>query len=271
VTAACLILESLLTEAPFFLDPQRLLWVFSGRRGMHCWIVERAREHAHIFAWEDSARRALVEYIYAQLFASLSSPSNNKNSLDQEGVGLIPSFFLPPACKKIIRSYFQWYLTEFPNCMQQEKIANFVFSQLDENASLRARVELFFRRHASEKTALELWSALEQEVLVNFTQGPRASHCVAAQFVGSRLDRDITARREHCIKLMFCVHPDTGNICTAVPRDQLEHFFPDETSVPQYTNLHHSPASLNQYNQSIEAFRNILLPPSPPSPTVASL
>lgn len=221
MTIALKILDRALREDFGF---KHLLWVYSGRRGIHCWVCDqKARELS------PAARSAIVEYL----------------SVVKGGEFKAKKVYLPdnlhPSLKKaeeIIDNYFkdlmlekQEYLDSSENC---EKIISMC---IDQNGKTMIKNEFDDGRSSKEK-----WERLIQvdEIAMNQQQGFR-NKCknfiseVKFQLCYPRLDINVSKGLNHLLKAPFCVHPKTGRVCVPIDIKKVDSF--DPFKVPTISSL----------------------------------
>ena len=111
------------------------MWVFSGRRGIHCWVCDPAVRHL-----EPAARRALVSYLEVIKGGSdmkkkvhLSAMSNNGSSAQQ----LHPSL---ERSRRIIKKYFATVILKEQRLLDDEAGCALVLQMLPSDEQLRTAI-----------------------------------------------------------------------------------------------------------------------------------
>jgi len=220
---------------------EHIFFVFSGRRGMHCWICdEGARE------LQNDVRSAICQYCTfvqgnndAAQKVTLYHPRKGKqpHSAEKRAVGLCKQAlerpggildtqdFLKPGSKKL-----QKILTLLP-ADQQTPLAK----ALDEG----------------EWTSRQVWTKLTEVV------DKKLRDELALEFAWPRLDVNVTKQMNHLLKAPFCIHPKTGNVC--VPIDPADPYAFDPTTVPTLRSLvaaidEGKPSPLEPYVQQFKRF-----------------
>lgn len=217
---------------------KHLLWVYSGRRGIHVWVCDkRAR------MLSNEARSAVAEYFSVY------------KGTDASGTTKRVSLTLPlhPALRRayddVLRPY--WLESILPNqdllsdenAKTKENLLNMI-----PDAATRQRVENVFLK--SDDSA-QRWDKLEAVVkkaaavatnAKDFSLARGLNRCcydIVFAHVYPRLDVEVSKHMNHLLKAPFCVHPKTGRVCVPMDPARCERFDPMAVpTVAQILNEH---------------------------------
>lgn len=211
----CRVCWKLLAAGARFLDRilqhefgcRKMLWVFSGRRGLHCWVFG----HTCI---PRSARAAILERVDVLV---QSATSRNVRPL------------LPSVTAALVQLHadFEVYVSANPTLMTACKEQ--IETALGDETVIHEFRALVADQAQRAGSAIDIWKAFRS--MCNPPRLQRYTHAVALAFCGPRLDRAVTEDARHPIKLPFCVHPSTGKLCLPLPRELLFEFDPDSNAV----------------------------------------
>ena len=204
--AAARVLDAFLRDSMRF---QSVLWFYSGRRGVHCWVCDNDIGKAR-----DWMRANLADYIADQTkhlrtaTADLSVFFRN-NIIERE---LFPLFRLVVEEQQLFRvderreKFFTGW--DFPPQILQEwtKATNFGVDSLRDTINN-------FRSTPSLRRYVEKRPYLYEEVVL------RCLH--------PRIDREVTTDMAHLIKVPFSLHPATGVPCLAMTLEEMASFDPE--------------------------------------------
>lgn len=218
MTVAMKILDRALREDFGF---NQLLWVYSGRRGVHCWVCdETARQLS------PAARSAIVEYL-----------SLVKGGEFQSKKVYFPDTLHPSikAASKIIERYFENLMLEnqdilgtTENC---EKIAS-----LCTDPKVKEMILSDMKRHNTSKERWQVFTNVVDCALES--KGAKNKHFIKEvmfQLCYPRLDVNVSKGLNHLLKAPFCVHPKTGRVCIPIDIKNTDNF--DPFSVPAINTL----------------------------------
>uniref|UniRef100_A0A8C5SRI2 DNA primase n=1 Tax=Laticauda laticaudata TaxID=8630 RepID=A0A8C5SRI2_LATLA len=186
---------------------QHRLWVYSGRRGVHCWVCDEA-----VRKWSSTLRSAAVEYL----------------SLVKGGEGTIKKVTLSDnnhihpfirASLDIVARYFKEYALVGQDILGNKEKWNKVLALVPEN--------ILWGLHNSEQR----WEVLEKKKMV------QAEREIMLQYCFPRLDMNVSKGINHLLKSPFSVHPKTGRISVPIDLKKLDDF--DPFAVPTISNLCH--------------------------------
>lgn len=248
MVAAVKVLDASLREDFGF---HHLLWVYSGRRGIHCWVAdERARE------LENEARAAVVGYLSLvegnenaarkvklrePLHPSLDrayrvlEPMFEAMILSDKGQGILCAEkqyvkLLAMVPDEDIRATMmrRWGAT---NCTSSsadkwQELRNAVEKQVVKNAS-SARSGSNMKRSAPNTDANKRFAAAELRTCLQE---------IVLAYLYPRLDANVSKQRNHLLKSPFAVHPKTGRVCVPIDISDIEAF--DPFTVPTLGQLH---------------------------------
>ncbi|RWS12090.1 DNA primase small subunit-like protein [Dinothrombium tinctorium] len=229
LTIAMKILHRTLTEDFGF---EHILFVFSGRRGIHCWVLDRrARELS------DKARAAIVSYISLVEGGAYQSKRVNLDS----SRSLHPSV---SESLKIVDSYFESLIVEkqrfFDNVENVKKCIDWCTDpELKSTLSIK-----FLENKNSIKNSSEVWLNFKNIVEgclnsnKNIGSRRRSKHYLAElqlQLLYPRLDANVSKTMNHLLKSPFSVHPKTGRVCVPIDIEKVDSFNP--FTVPQINEL----------------------------------
>lgn len=194
---------------------KHLIWVFSGRRGAHCWVSDaRAR------ALDDLARKAVVDYLDVLTQRSNKKALNLRRPLHphiERSLELMKNDFV----EIILHEQDPWLTTPETQpsdklWQQTEELLAFVQDK-DLQAELRAKWQGV---HLSSRAKWDDLTAVGKKVLKSqgqLNQLQEAKKDVIIYYLYPKLDVAVSKLMNHLLKSPFCVHPATGNIC--VPFD----------------------------------------------------
>ncbi|XP_054167964.1 DNA primase small subunit-like [Oppia nitens] len=198
---------------------QHMLWVYSGRRGIHCWVAdERARKLS------GEARSAIAEYLSVIEGGEFKA---KKVSLD--------SYKIHPSLElaiEIINNHFDNILKQ-QNFLETTKQINAIIDLCtDFKLKQKLKTELF---DSSLKNSVTRWERLDRIYCLHENElkksrlASRNRHFVEElklQFCYPRLDINVTKGVNHLLKTPFSVHPKTGRVCVPIDFEKIDSFDP---------------------------------------------
>ncbi|CAG0879964.1 unnamed protein product [Darwinula stevensoni] len=197
---------------------KHLLWVFSGRRGIHCWVCDKEARSLNT-----AARSAVAEYL----------------TIVRGGENMQKKVQLPPRLHhhvkrsvEIIRKSFKEVCVIDQDILGTENRMKQMLELIPEKAMRDDVAQVMSRQTTSQAR----WQCFE-EIFKDY-QGKKKMRQFSAHLVEEimllyaypRLDVNVTKGLNHLLKAPLCIHPDTGNICVPIDVDHIDKFSLD--SVP---------------------------------------
>ncbi|ORY92646.1 hypothetical protein BCR35DRAFT_298123 [Leucosporidium creatinivorum] len=194
-----------------------LLWVYSGRRGIHCWVSDPAA-----LALSDDQRRAIVNYIEVI-----------KGGAKQDKKVNLPRPLHPSMLRALetLNNYFPRVVLEDQDCFKDPEQWETILALLPD------------RKHAEElkkefeatpsKASAERWKSLLQIKASNeltLRKHRDFVEDIKLQYTYPRIDTEVSKKLNHLLKSPFCIHPGTGRVCVPLLASQVESF--DPSAVP---------------------------------------
>eukprot|EP00742_Colponemidia_sp_Colp-10_P026569 GILJ01032609.1.p1 GENE.GILJ01032609.1~~GILJ01032609.1.p1 ORF type:complete len:384 (+),score=55.81 GILJ01032609.1:131-1153(+) len=198
-----------------------LLPVFSGRRGIHLWVCDkRARELT------DDERASIVGYMTVVQQHNRTAVGNDlcRGKPIHPTLDYIQKTFLAPAFKKI---FAESDGSANPNSVSHPKGASIVYNALVTNLRDSFKIKEADKLpafDAEDSEATLNWPAFENSL--NKSQSTGAIAAVQFQLLYPRLDEHVSTRRDHLLKLPFCIHPGTGSLCCPLSWEVIDEFDP---------------------------------------------
>lgn len=237
IAVAVEVLDSVLREDFGF---RHIVWVYSGRRGIHCWVSDPEAR-----ALPDEARKALVGW--TEVIRG-SANQTKKVALGNAAPGaprvLHPSLRRALGAEVVANSGSQGTASAARGPLQR---AFFDVILTDQDV---------FRERARWETLLALLPANESEAVARleakWAAAPRSSvrkwddvletasksaervrpawvaaiEDIVLQYTYPRIDAEVSKRQNHLLKSPFVVHPSTGRVCVPLEVEQIQHFDP---------------------------------------------
>lgn len=194
------------------------VWVFSGRRGAHCWVSD-----AKARGLDESARKSIVEY--------LDVLSGRSSKMGKSSLSLKKPFH--PHVERsfdILKTHFQEIVLEDQNPWETSASSDEkAWAKVDELLSfipdqhLRSALKAKWKDSANYSSSKAKWDDINlvaQKILKHQSQVSQLNDAkkeIIIYFMYPRLDIEVSKQLIHLLKSPFCIHPGTGNIC--VPFD----------------------------------------------------
>ena len=231
---------------------KNLVWVFSGRRGAHCWISDaRARN------LDETIRKSIVEYL--DILGSKSVKFNNKKPLSlkkpyhphiERSFNIVKNEFITI----ILEEQDPWLTTpdskpEDKSWQQTEELLSFLDKSLQTELRSKWQNQTGISSSKSKWEDINIYAkrVLKSQVQVN--QLNDAKKEIILYYMYPRLDVEVSRQMIHLLKSPFCVHPSTGNIC--VPFDPLQDISGNPEDEDYGFNPTHAP-NLRQIQNELE-------------------
>lgn len=210
-----------------------LLWVYSGRRGIHCWVADESARKLN-----NNARDALANFI--NIFDGGQFKAK-KVEIDGK-VGCHPSI---RRSIEIIDRYFGKLMVENQDFLNtKEKIDIIINLAQDELLRKELRSVLHDSQMRSSKQRWEAIVKISQRFYssTNKQIGKQSlmKHRyfveeIKLQLCYPRLDINVTKGLNHLLKVPFSVHPKTGRVCVPINFAEIDAF--DPFTVPTIADL----------------------------------
>ncbi|KAG9313457.1 hypothetical protein JVU11DRAFT_5781 [Chiua virens] len=221
ISAAVKILHSALVDQFGF---RHLLWVYSGRRGIHLWISD-----PEAMDLTDDQRRALV--------SALTVVEGGKEMAKKVNVRMSNNE-LPPSlwgALKTARALFNPLILEDQECFRTEEGWDALLQLIPDH-----KIVDKFRTEWSkdpDRSSAQKWDELGTYIMKegDVSRLKCLLEDVVLQYTYPRLDAEVSKHRNHLLKAPFCVHPKTGRVCVPVDPANVEQFNP--RGVPTATQL----------------------------------
>ncbi|KAF0719480.1 Aste57867_1016 [Aphanomyces stellatus] len=213
---------------------RHIMWVYSGRRGIHCWVSDTISRML-----TNDARSAVVQY-----FTLVEGNENTKRKVALKDP-LHPSLeraysILEPMFGDVILGEHGQAVLCSPD--HWEKLLEMIPDE-DIRSSLSAK----WLSQLNSTSPLEKWNQLKFAVDKALTDKKRKvtddrkrqlRTCVAEivfSYLYPRLDANVSKQRNHLLKSPFAIHPKTGRVCVPIDPEAIDDF--DYEAVPTLVSL----------------------------------
>ncbi|XP_068752184.1 DNA primase small subunit-like [Montipora capricornis] len=189
------------------------LWVYSGRRGIHCWVCDESARKL-----SQNARSAVAEY--------LSVIKGGENQVKKVNLHKPYHPFISHSLT-ILEDHFVDLVIEKQDILSCKERWDGVLALVPE--SIRNKLNMSWSK--SKKTSIQRWDELENEL----DHKPEIKDEIIFQYCFPRLDVNVTKGLNHLLKSPFCVHPKTGRVCVPISFTDVDTF--DPFTVPTISQL----------------------------------
>lgn len=200
---------------------EHILWVFSGRRGIHCWVCDKVARHL-----TNKNRNAVAEYL--NLF--------NGQRVNVAGDRMHHSM---KRAYRIIESHFDDICINDQNLFATPKGRQKLFDLIpDEGMRKELETKMAEVDVTESKT---VWDLVKRFVQANRNEKSMQRKMkflleeIQMSLICPRLDINVSKGANHLLKAPFCVHPKTGKICVPFNPSAAGKFNP--TTVPTIKQL----------------------------------
>ncbi|KAL0959850.1 hypothetical protein HGRIS_011526 [Hohenbuehelia grisea] len=207
---------------------RHLLWVYSGRRGIHLWISDKEATDL-----TDEQRKAIVGWL------SVIAPGIKEASKKLNFRG--GHFTLPPSLRATLTHLspiFVKLILEDQDCFGSTEGWETLLEYIH-HAPLQATLRKLWSDDPT-RSSVDKWGDIKSERRKK--QGEKEFAIINAimediiiQYTYPRLDAEVSKHRNHLLKAPFCIHPKTGRVCVPVDPSSIEEF--DPSTVPTITQL----------------------------------
>jgi len=207
IAAAVRVLDRALREEFGY---KRLLWVYSGRRGIHLWISDK-----EAMGLADGERKAIVGW----LGVIMGGANARKVNVHVGGK-------LPPSLQNAmnhLRTIFGSLILETQDCFASEQGTEDLLKLIPET-KLAETLKASWSAHPN-RSSTDKWQDLAGYRSTYKTLNQTMENIIL-HYTYPRLDAEVSKHRNHLLKAPFCVHPKTGKVCIPVDVDRVEKFDP---------------------------------------------
>lgn len=197
---------------------KHVLWVYSGRRGIHCWVCDqRARKLTN------EQRSALADYLHLRF----EGAENAGRTQFQVTNPLHPT--LARAKQTVCEPSFNQFVLEKQGILDDhQRIADFVnaIPGVQKAGAFHTIME-----RVGSSTGVAAWNRIQKEVQrLSRTEYSLRSSLDYVMFKNTypRLDVNVSREIGHLLKAPFSVHPKTGRVCVPFRASEVDAFVPGE-------------------------------------------
>ncbi|GJJ14891.1 hypothetical protein Clacol_009160 [Clathrus columnatus] len=245
IAVAVVVLDSALRNQFGF---RNLLWVYSGRRGIHLWISD-----PEALALTDDQRKSLMGWLEVVKGGKEQMKKVNVR-FGKGGVSpLHPA--LNAAFQHLKSSFYELVLQDQDSFSEEDnwKVLLEYLTDADMKRNLREdwaadlnrtseekwddlRKAMTAAKHKEKKGHATKSEAQKDPNEINVPVTDRytaAMEDIILEFMYPRLDSEVTKHRNHLLKAPFCVHPNTGRVCVPVEPEHVFDFDPEKVPTVQ--------------------------------------
>lgn len=187
-----------------------LLWVYSGRRGIHCWVCDEAARKLSV-----AARSAVAEY--------LSLVKGGEETVKKVNLSDPIHPFIRESLV-VVERYFTRYALQEQDILGRKETLDKVLGLVPED--VRKELQQDFQ---NEKKPESRWKLIRDHAIKKQGTNKKGQHFekeIMLQYCYPRLDVNVSKGVNHLLKSPFSVHPKTGRISVPIDLKELEKFDP---------------------------------------------
>ncbi|KAF9510629.1 hypothetical protein BS47DRAFT_1395830 [Hydnum rufescens UP504] len=212
-----------------------ILWVYSGRRGIHCWVSDQAA-----LALSNESRWALVEYL--ELVRGGAQSEKRVHTRYKNGLGAMHPML--SEALSTLQGGFSDLVLEDQDCFRSTEGWNKLLRLLPQDDDIIATLREKWEEQDSigePSSSIDKWEDMRREIKKISKDSTRkkflsiAVEEIVLQYTYPRIDSNVSKTRNHLLKSPFCLHPSTGNVCVPVDPARIHEF--DPTNVPNIEQL----------------------------------
>lgn len=242
---------------------EKLLWVFSGRRGIHCWVCDdRARKLTN------EGRCAIANFIkYKISNVKMGVVPGLKNPLHpsiERAISIIEDSFETIALeeqnilasengKELLKGLIKQYHSEKETAKIEQFMNEKVEKVLQTNSSSVAKFNsiMYSLKEFEENNKPQ---KINKRDYVELPKYELIKKDFMLNILYPRLDINVSKHINHLLKSPFCIHPSTGMVSVPLDEESIVNFKVDK--IPKLEEIVDSFNS-NQENQKFNKYRNI--------------
>ena len=215
---------------------KNILWIYSGRRGVHCWVGD-----AEARALTNEARSAVVEYLSLEL-------EGKESRLDRQcqsplhphlrrSYDILEPYFAEAICGEAGQGLFST-----AHKSDYTKILNTIPDEFEQ-----LRTDVYKEWQDTSLSGTERWEILKDMITpgntlnatkkrkIDYKKMDQWKYKLVFTYTYPRLDANVSKSQNHLLKSPFCVHPKTGRVCVPIDPTQCDDF--DPFTVPTVRSL----------------------------------
>lgn len=207
-----------------------ILWIYSGRRGIHCWVCDPEARNL-----PNEAREAIVTYLDVKF-----GNKENPNDMKMKKVFKAPMHPLLRRSYDILEPMFEKYICDGSGQgLLKDKVAyRKILNELPSEVIRKELDDKWSKEpHAS---GAERWRDIKQATSpknnsnghqskkskVDYTLIEAWRNELVLSNTYPRLDVNVSKHQNHLLKSPFCVHPKTGRVCVPIDPANADNFDP---------------------------------------------
>lgn len=210
---ACQIIDVALREDFGF---EHILWVFSGRRGIHCWVCDKQARHL-----DTKGRGAIADYL--QISIAGGEGSVTKVSLSDKQHHSVKRSLA------IIMKSFNEIIIEDQNAFGTDAGVEKLLKMVSEENCRNELKKILASPAGDSKTVwntfVRYFESLRVKGMLNWKTKYIVEEVQMAMLY-PRLDINVSKGTNHLLKAPFCIHPKTGKVCVPFIPDDVSEFDP---------------------------------------------
>jgi DNA primase small subunit len=201
------------------------IWVFSGRRGVHCWMSD-----SKIRYLKETNRRSFIEYLDI-----LNVKGKNKSKKGIFGLKKPYHPHIERSLEILKNSFVEIILKEQGTWDNEENSKE--LAMLIPDLKLRNTLLNEWKKNPNKNSTdkwVDIGEYYKELGITSFDLVDWRKEMIL-QMLYPRLDVEVSRQMNHLLKSPFCVHPGTGNVCVAF--DPLEKEFNPFTDAPNLNEI----------------------------------
>ncbi|KAG8629577.1 hypothetical protein KVT40_003442 [Elsinoe batatas] len=203
---------------------RHLLWVYSGRRGVHCWVSDRRAR-----TMEDSTRKAVAGYLEV-----LRGSGQGKSRVNARRP-LHPHI---ERSLKLLDLSFSSAILEAQDPFRSSEGEKRLLSLIPDpvlSTALSKKWDSTPNRSSTQKWADIDALASFGNLSISTTSLRDVKQDIRLEYTYPRLDAEVSKKLNHLLKSPFVIHPGTGRVCVPIDVSRVDDF--DPFSVPTVQEL----------------------------------